>query len=126
MEADHYPQNAIDGAKEHEDSLLSAKVQEASDEALQHEGPSINQPRFNELKTLFKKDVEFIARGINVWVDVQVLPPQLLDQQQAPPATMTELRQLGQQINTLTRTLPDRSAPLAELPSPRSRGAKKK
>lgn len=118
MEADHYPKKAIEGAKEHEEKLLSMTVKEASDAALQDPAKSISPTRLNELTNSIKKDVDFIARSINVGVDVQVLPPQVSEGEETPSPTMTELRELGQQINTLTRTLPDRSAPLAELPAP--------
>lgn len=119
MEAENYPTKAIEGAKEHEESLLEMTVHEAADAALQHGEPNIEEKRLHELKNLIKDDVDFIARSINVGVDVEVLPPPLPEQEQPElTAAMTELQELGQKINTLTRNLPDRSAPLAELPAP--------
>jgi len=119
METDHYPSKVIEGAKEHEDQLLNITVDAAAKAALDRAASSLPTTRVNELKAAIKIDVHFIAKSISNGVDVQVSPPQLEEQEHAPQATvavMTELRELGQRINALTRSLSDRKAPLAELP----------
>lgn len=118
MQADNYPPQVIEGAKKHEDELLNNTVEAATNAALKGAKASIEVTRVNELKTAIKRDVHFIATSINQGVDVEVSPPQIAEGKGQPENAhvVAELRELSAKVSTLTRTLTDRSAPIAELP----------
>jgi hypothetical protein len=117
MEKNNYPKKMITDATEHEQGLLKNAVQEATDAALKACSQSLEPTRINELKTAIKLDVHFIAKSINEGVDVEVSPPLLPEGQEATAngPVIAKLHDLGQQINKLTRNLPDRKVPIGEL-----------
>lgn len=119
MEDENYPKKVLDGAKDYEEELLKYAEAEATEKVLNLKSSTIDEGRANELRTAVRRDVHFIAKSINRGVDVEIAPPQLEDKAASPTsqsAVIAELRRLSQQISVLSRSLPDRTEPIAELP----------